>query len=72
MVKVTVTFIIDLLTSKAIGFIFESLPFIFLRTVNQVEISLKLMSGQDFVNTGGADRHTDRQTDGRTDRQFLH
>jgi len=36
------------------------------RQINLGEISLKLMSGQNFANAGKTDGQTDRPTDGRT------
>jgi len=53
MVTVTLTF--ELLTSKSIGIIYGSWPFMIQRKVNLGKISLRLMSGQDFANAGQTD-----------------
>jgi len=50
MVQVTVTLTFELLIPKAIGIIYGSWPCMIQRKVNLGEISLKLLSRQDFAN----------------------
>jgi len=66
MFKITVTLTFDLITPKSIGIICRSWSFMITRKVNQGEIILKLMNGQDFANAGQMDGRTDRQKDGLT------
>jgi len=61
MFKVTVTLTFELLTPKPIGIVYVSRLFMMERKFNLCEKSLKLMSGQDFVNAG----QMDGQPDGR-------
>ena len=56
MLQVTLTLTFDLLTLKSIGIIYWPWSSMIPRKVYLSEISLKLMSGQDFANA--------RQTDG--------
>jgi len=53
-----VTLTLDLLTQKSLGITCGSWPFIILRMVNLGEISLKLMSRQDFAYSRQTDRCT--------------
>jgi len=52
MLQVTVTFTYELLTPKSLGIIYGSWPSMIPRKVYLDEISLKLMSGQDFATPG--------------------
>jgi len=61
MFQVTVNLTFNLLTPKSIWIICGSWPFMIQRKVNLGEISLKLMSGQDFANAGKSDRQMDGQ-----------
>jgi len=65
MLQITVTLTVDLLTPKLIGIIYGSWPFMIPRRVILGEISLKLLSGQDFANAGQTDGRTDARTDGQ-------
>jgi len=67
MLQITVTLTFNILTQTSIGIIYGSWPFMIQRKVNIGEISLKLISGQDFANDRGEYRRTDGQTDGQMD-----